>query len=56
MRLPHSTKRLLNAVTAMTGWPAWQVFDRSLSAYVRELPAADRRVLQALQARRGRME
>lgn len=54
IRLPAPSKRLLDAVTAMTGWPAWRVFDRALQALVRELPTEDRRVLDLVQARRGR--
>ena len=56
MRLPDSTKRLLDSVTAMTGWPAWRVFDRALGAFVKQLPAEDRRVLDLVQARRARSD
>ncbi len=56
MRLPDSTKRVLDAITAMTGWPAWRVFDRSLSAFVRELSAEDRHVLEVVKARRAKRD
>jgi hypothetical protein len=56
MRLPDSTKRLLDAITGMTGWPAWRVFDRSLAAFVRELSAEDRHVLEVVKARRAKRD
>ena len=56
MRLPHPTKTLLDAVSAMTGWPAWRVFERALAAYVTQLPPEDRRILTAVQTRRAQRQ
>ena len=56
VRLPRATKGLLDAITGMTGMPAWRVLEKALAAYVRELPAEEQRVLSGVRERRARTE
>lgn len=54
MRLPPPTKALLDAITAMTGLPAWRIVERALPAYVRELSTDEQRVLTLVRQHRAK--
>jgi hypothetical protein len=56
VRLPARTKALLNAVTGMTGLPAWRIFDAALGLYVEKLPREEQQILSHVQRRRARAE
>lgn len=54
MRLPDPTKALLDAISGMTGMPAWRVFEQALASYVQALSPEEQRVLSLVQQRRAR--
>lgn len=54
VRLPGTTKSLLDAIAGMTGMPAWRVLEAALVVYVRQLPADEQRILNGVQERRAR--
>lgn len=56
IRLPEGTKALLDAITGMTGLPAWRVLEEALEAYVRQLPDDEQRVLSGVRRRRSRAQ
>lgn len=56
IRLPHSTKDTLDALSGITGVPVWQLVDRAIIAYVRQLPAAEQRLVADVRTRRSRTE
>ena len=54
IRLPHSTKQTLEALSGMTGVPVWQLIDRSVKAYVEQLPAPERKLVFDVKTRRAK--
>ena len=46
-----ATKAQVKTLCSFTGLPAWRVFEQALAAYIKSLPAEDRRVLEALAER-----
>ena len=54
LRLPAAPKSLLDAITAMTGLPAWRIVERALAAYVRELSTDEQRVLTLVRQHRAK--
>ena len=54
LRVPETTKTLLEALTGMTGLPAWRLLGDALALYVERLPEDERRLLKGVQERRAR--
>ncbi|HVL67067.1 MAG TPA: ribbon-helix-helix protein, CopG family, partial [Vicinamibacterales bacterium] len=53
IRLPDTSKRLLEAIVGMTGRPLSRVIEDALTAYVQALPADERTLLASIQRRRA---
>jgi hypothetical protein len=54
IRLPQPTKDTLSALSAITGMPIWQLVDRAIAAYVRQLSAAEQKLVASVKTRRAR--
>jgi hypothetical protein len=54
MRVPGHTKMLIEALSGMTGLPAWRLLGDALALYVEGLPDDERRLLRGIQERRAR--
>jgi hypothetical protein len=48
-----ATRTRLNAVAAVENRPAWQIVDDAVNQYADRMPAADRRIVDALAKRTG---
>ena len=56
LRLPHETKATLDALSGATGIPVWQLVDQAVSAYVRQLPPAEQKLVEQIRTRRARID
>lgn len=56
IRLPQPTKDTLDALSGITGVPVWRLVDRAIHAYVRDLPAAEQKLVDDVRLRRARTE
>ena len=56
LRLPHATKATLDALSGATGLPVWQLIDQAVGVYVRQLPAAEQKLVEQVRTRRARTE
>jgi hypothetical protein len=54
VRLPRHTKAELDALCGLTGLSISAVVAEAVTSYVGALPAAERRLLRSVKARRGR--
>jgi hypothetical protein len=54
LRLPRSTKAELDALSGLTGLSISALVADAVASYVGALPAADRRLLRGVKARRSR--
>ena len=53
IRLPHETKSILDALSAVTGTPIWRLIDQAVAVYVRELSERERSLLSGVRDRRA---
>jgi hypothetical protein len=53
IRLPHRTKAVLEALSAVTGTPIWRLVDQAVDVYVRQLPLAEQKLISGVQSRRA---
>ena len=53
IRLPHETKDVLDALSALTGTPVWRLIDEAVKVYVKQLSDGERRLLASVQHRRA---
>ena len=53
IRLPHRTKATLEALSAVTGTPIWRLIDQAVDVYLRQLPAAEQKLVSGVQSRRA---
>lgn len=54
VRLPPTTKDTLSALSALRRVPVWKMIDLTIGAYVKTLPAAERRVVAQFTAKMDR--
>ena len=54
VRLPPATKDTLSALSALRRVPVWKLIDLAVRAYVKTLPAAERRVVAQFTAKMDR--
>ena len=54
VRLPQTTKDALMNLSALRRMPMWQMLDLTIRAYLKTLPAADRRALAQFTAKMDR--
>ena len=54
VRLPRPTKDALSALSALRRVPMWKMLDTTIRAYIKTLPAADRRVVAQFTAKMDR--
>ncbi len=52
VRLPRDVKALLRATSDVTDAPTWKVVHDAIGAYLKQLSATDRKLIQVLSARR----
>ena len=52
VRLPRSTKTLLDALSGLTGTPIGRLVQKAVSNYVDDLPDAEQQLLAEIRARR----
>lgn len=52
IRLPYATKSTLDALSAITGTPMWQLVDRAVNHYVSNLPAGEKKLVADVRLRR----
>lgn len=52
IRLPQATKGTLDALSAITGVPMWQLVDRAVNYYVARLPAGEKKLVADVRLRR----
>jgi len=48
LRLPQDTKEALEALSAATGTPVWRLIDTAVTAYIRNLPEAQRKLISSV--------
>jgi hypothetical protein len=48
VRLPAATRARLSTLSLLLAQPMWRIIDSAIDAYVRNLPAADRKILGPL--------
>ena len=53
IRLPQSTKDVLEALSGLTATPVWRLIDQAVEVYVRQLSDAERKLLASVQQRRA---
>ena len=56
IRLPQQTKDNLDALSGITGVPVWQLVDRAILSYIRQLPPAEQKLVADVRTRRARSE
>ena len=56
LRLPAETKATLDALSGATGMPVWQLIDHAVGVYVRQLPAAEQKLVEQVRSRRARSD
>jgi hypothetical protein len=54
IRLPRQTKATLEALSAATGVPVWQLVDRAVAVYVKQLSPSEQKLVADVRARRAR--
>jgi predicted DNA-binding protein len=54
IRLPQETKDTLDALSGITGVAVWQLVDRAVKSYVRQLPASEQKLVADVRSRRAR--
>jgi hypothetical protein len=54
IRLPRQTKSTLEALSAATGVPVWQLVDRAVAVYVKQLAPSEQKLVADVRARRAR--
>ena len=53
LRLPRPTKDALDALSGATGTPIWRLIDAAVSAYIKNLPDSQRRLLAGIRELRA---
>ena len=54
IRLPQATKQTLDALSAATGVPVWQIVDRAIAVYLQHLPQAQQKLVADVRSSRAR--
>jgi hypothetical protein len=56
LRLPQSTKDVLDALSGATGTPVWRLIDAAVDVYIRSLPESQRQLVSRVQTLRASTE
>ena len=56
LRLPQSTKDVLDALSGVTGTPVWRLIDAAVDVYIRSLPESQRQLVSRVQTLRASTE
>jgi len=54
IRLPHTTKATLDALSGATPMPVWQLIDQAVDAYIRQLSPAEQKLVAEVSKNRAR--
>ena len=53
IRLPQTTKDILEALSGLTGTPVWRLIDQAVDVYVKQLSESERKLLTSVRQRRA---